>query len=59
MGERDNKRGISKQKGWPGFVHGYAEYIRKADWDKITWGKRTKNPKEESRDKMGRIIQKW
>jgi hypothetical protein len=60
MGDSDNKGGLRRQKGWPGFVHGYSDYLKKApEWDEIDWNGGTERPQEETRDEMGKIIQKW
>ena len=56
---KENKPLLRRQKGWPGFVHGYKKFIETVDWDSIKWGERTKNPKSEEKDSMGKIIQKW
>lgn len=31
--------GLRKRKGWIGFVHGYNDFLEKADWEAIDWGK--------------------
>lgn len=35
-----NQLRLSRQKGWPGFVHGYNKFVAAAEkvWDKIDWG---------------------
>jgi hypothetical protein len=58
MTKKDNKLGISKRKGWYGFVHGYKDYLKNVDWGSIDWTS-DKKPKSEEKDKMGKIIQKW
>ena len=55
---KENKAQLRRRKGWIGFVHGYADYVKNVDWDSIKWDKKTK-AKEETRDSMGRLIQKW
>ena len=55
---KENRAVLRRRKGWFGFVHGYADYVKNVDWDSIKWDKKTK-AKEETRDKMGRIVQKW
>jgi hypothetical protein len=55
---KENRPLLRRQKGWPGFVHGYKKFIETVDWESIDWTNGEK-PKEESRDKMGKIIQKW
>lgn len=58
MSTQDQGGGMRRRKGWFGFVHGYSDYIKKVDWDTIKWDDEPKC-KEEYRDKMGKIIQKW
>lgn len=54
------KRGqMYKQKGWIGFVRSYKNYIENGSYDEIKWGERTKEPKEITKDVMGKEIQKW
>lgn len=59
---KENKPTMRRRKGWKGFVWGYPEWQRKVVdtglWEEIDWttGKR---PKSETKDKMGKIIQKW
>ena len=50
---------MRRQKGWTGFVRSYRNYIENGSYDNVKWGDRTQEPKEEVRDKMGKIIQKW
>ena len=59
MGTQDKANGLSKRKGWYGFVHGYKDFLKNApEWDEIKWDEKSKC-KEETRDTMGKIIQKW
>ena len=58
MSTQDQGGGLRKIKGWYGYVHGYASYIKNTDWKAIKWDKESQC-KEESRDHMGKIIQKW
>jgi len=55
---KENKATLRRRKGWYGFVHGYAEYVKNVDWDSIKWDEESQC-KEETRDAMGKIIQKW
>ena len=56
---KENKPLLRRQKGWPGFVRSYKNYIENGFYDEVKWGKRTKEPKEETKDVMGKIIQRW
>jgi len=56
---KENRPLMRRQKGWIGFVRSYKKYIEEGSYDEVDWGKRTKEPKSEERDKMGKIIQKW
>ena len=59
MGTQDQGGGLRRQKGWYGFVHGYKDWLKKApEWDEIKWDENPKC-KEQTIDKMGKIIQKW
>jgi hypothetical protein len=57
MGDSDNKRSWSMRKGWIGYVRADWDAIRK-NWDDVDWTTGPK-PKEEKKDEMGKIIQKW
>ena len=56
---KENRPLMRRQKGWIGYVRSYKKYIEEGSYDNVTWGKRTKEPESEIRDKMGKIIQKW
>lgn len=58
MGERDNKPSLSKQKGWIGYVRADWDAIRE-NWDDVDWDGGTLEPKDEVKDKNGKIIQTW
>jgi hypothetical protein len=55
---KENKPLMRRQKGWIGFVRHYKNYIENGSYDDMDWSNGAK-PKEETRDKMGKIIQKW
>ena len=55
---KENKALMRRRKGWIGFVHGYADYVKNVDWDSIKWDKKTK-AKSVEKDAMGKEIQKW
>lgn len=62
MGTQDAGGGLRKRKGWIGMCWGYRDYMKKVVysglWDKMDWTNGEK-PKSETKDKMGKIIQKW
>jgi hypothetical protein len=59
---KENKPTMRSRKGWKGYVWTYPDWQEKVVlgglWDQMDWtnGKR---PKEVTKDKMGREIQKW
>jgi hypothetical protein len=59
---KENKATLRRRKGWKGFVWTYPEWQKKVVegglWDAIDWTTGAK-PKSETKDKMGRVIQKW
>ena len=55
---KENRPLMRRQKGWIGYVRSYKKYVDEGHYDDVTWGKRTKEPEYEIRDKMGKIIQK-
>lgn len=59
---KENRPTLRNRKGWKGFVWTYPDWVKKVIdsglWDEIDWTNGAK-PKEETRDKMGKIIQKW
>jgi hypothetical protein len=58
--EKRSQRGVGlrRQKGWPGFVHGYKDFLEKADWKAINWSKDPKDSgaKSVESDGKGKII---
>jgi len=56
---KENKPLLRRQKGWPGFVRSYKNYIENGHYDEVEWGDRTLEPKEVTVDKMGKKIYKW
>ena len=58
MAKKETKALMRRRKGWIGFVHGYADYVKNVDWDSIEWDKKTK-AKSVEKDAMGKEIQKW
>ena len=58
----ENKPLMRNRKGWKGYVWTYKDWQEKVVlgglWDQMDWNNGEK-PKEETRDKMGKIIQKW
>jgi hypothetical protein len=56
---KENKSVMRRQKGWIGFVRNYKNYIENGSYDEVKWGDRTLEPKEVTRDPMGKIIYKW
>jgi len=59
---KENRPTLRNRKGWKGFVWNYPDWQRKVVegklWDQMDWTN-GKQPKEETRDKMGKLIQKW
>ena len=56
---KENKPMMRRTKGWKGFVRSYNNYIENGAYDDMEWSKKTMEPKEVTRDKMGKIIMKW
>jgi hypothetical protein len=50
---------MRRSKGWIGFVRSYNNYIENGSYDKMTWGRGTKSPKDVSTDAMGKTIYKF
>jgi hypothetical protein len=62
MSTQDQGGGLRRMKGWIGYVWNYPDWQEKVVlgglWDNMDWTNGEK-PKEEIKDKMGKIIQKW
>jgi len=56
---KENRPLLRRTKGWKGFVRSYNNYIKNGSYDNMKWGKGSQEPKEITKDKMGKIIQKW
>lgn len=56
---KETKPLLRRQKGWPGFVRSYRNYIENGSYDQVKWGKRTKEPKSVEKTPMGKIIYKF
>lgn len=56
---RSKSSPMRRQKGWIGFVRSYKNYVENGHYDRIVWGDRTKEPKEITKDVMGKEIQRW
>lgn len=59
MALSDNNPVLRRQKGWKGFVRSYNNYIANGSYDKMKWGKGTKEPKEVIVTTMGKQIIKY
>ena len=56
--QSNNKPILRRQKGWYGFVHGYNDFIKNVDWDKIEFDGKS-GAKEKNTDVMGKTIYKY
>lgn len=59
---KENRATLRRRKGWKGFVWTYPDWQKKVVegglWDSMDWTNGEK-PKSETKDKMGKTIQKW
>ena len=53
---KENRPLLRRQKGWPGFVRSYKNYIENGHYDEVKWGKeKDSGAKSIERDVMGKI----